>query len=489
MDYNKKQIKKQLRQEEALPEGFAWEDMQGGILAEMEAIETAKPATSSRIYWGAFAALSVMILFLSAYYFAFFNIEIEDNKSFHTTTQSIVKLEHTTISETVLEKEITASETVQLIDKEDITTVRSELKSTNTKHIRSIDSRRSTRVQEAVSLENKKNTKQKRLEERQVITVGNQNTSSTAIDLQSKERQTQGTGKTASSSFGKGQTTEVRSKAQADNKTVNIISTPYLNPSALSLLPIRNEQAILNKPLLTTNSVSPKNYFALELSSGINTWSPDYTIATVADQNRADAEVSILGYQYEVGAKYRAKNAFYATAGVAWQELHSRFKYEHTITTQIEQRDALVRLDINAVSNDTVFVYQDTTINVTETRNIQHYNKHRLITIPLVLGHEFDTEKLNIGLGVGGIFTINSKAEGRTLNADEIIDYDSTSSIYKENLGLALIGKIHLNYALTQDLYIGANVAHGFSLKNWSATDTAMAANTTSFSITLGKKL
>ena len=58
-----------------------------------------------------------------------------------------------------------------------------------------------------------------------------------------------------------------------------------------------------------------------------------------------------------------------------------------------------------------------------------------------------------------------------------------------KNLGLALVGKVHLQYALTQDLYIGANVAHSFALKNWSITDTEMKANATSFSITVGKKM
>ncbi len=453
MEYDNTHIRQQLRQEEALPEGFAWDDMRTGILAEIDALEQDDEPTiiPAWLYWKETAGLLATTLLLLTYYCYQYasnsEIQLEEyaivpsddqSKREHTIKTLELEVPNTHLSEVVTKTTTTGEADVgkQLMlvtHKEHLGTQTITRDASTDKHIHP-----SAHSQEVDIVFEKLES----------------SASTSAIKTNAPQ-------------------------AQLDaNRLLPIV--PMLSPKVLSL---STQQQVL---LLSSTPSQPSKKageFALALSGGSNIWTANYKNTV-----REDLEAVILGAQVGIAATYRLPKQFFASAGVQWQQLQSQFKYESSQLASVEERSALVRLDINLISNDTTFVYMDTTINVIETRMVRHANQHQVWNIPVVLGYEWQTERFRFGLGAGGVLAIQSKANGRTWNGTDIIAYDENTPIYSTNYGAGIIAQASLDYKLNKDFYIGASLSNTSWLKNWSIEEGVQAKpNVTALSLAVGK--
>lgn len=228
--------------------------------------------------------------------------------------------------------------------------------------------------------------------------------------------------------------------------------------------------------------------FALEASLGLSTWQSQYDESTPESIARASTETAIPSYQATFAFKYHLRPKFFVGTGLQFQQLESRFDFEHQQNIEIENRTTLVGIRVNAINNDSTFIFENHA-DAIETRSVRHFNQHRLWNLPLTLGCSIQRNRLSFEVSGGALLSVHARSQGRTLNDSVIIDYDQSEPIHHNNYGIAALAKAQINYALSDKLYVGGAVANAFWLKNWSTqTGISMQPNTTSFSLVLGQR-
>lgn len=137
-----------------------------------------------------------------------------------------------------------------------------------------------------------------------------------------------------------------------------------------------------------------------------------------------------------------------ARTGIYYSQIQETFSESVTTleTRIIETRDEFG----NIISRDTILA-----------EVIQAYgaaNTHKLVSIPFLIGYEFDKKKFNLGINAGALLNVKTSHAGSILNTNsEVINFTSdvnnVSSVFKSNIGWSLYGSFALNYKVTPALH------------------------------------
>ncbi|MEM8524596.1 MAG: hypothetical protein AAGG68_08125 [Bacteroidota bacterium] len=453
MEHN--ELRKKLREELPLPNELGWEQMQEGILEQMATAEQDRRGAFFFFNWKKLLVVSLLILNFSIMAYLIHLVqEKEELGAFPVAVEQPLSSHDPKSEESILEsKTNTESPNKNLTNK--ITTPKS------TENQLLINKNTST------SLRFLNNFIERSYDEEVMLyDVSEQRTVTNNSPLYPTIKYPIPTNKLVSQN--------------AAFATLNSIIHPIESQKKAIVFPTANPKIEV---------ITFKPHYALELSGGMNNWNTNYDEVSTEQNIRSVNETELTGYQLAANLKYYFNPNWYASTGLAFQQLNHRFNYENIKTEQVEERDALVGIAINSISGDSTFIRQDRSVDVTQKRSVQHYNQHQLLSIPVHLGYEWNYKRLALSGNLGGVFSVRSFSKGKTWVDSEIATYDRENQIYKKRFGLGVSAQVQLNYTLTNNFYIGGNIGHSNWLQNWSAEPTIRSRpSTTQISIILGRK-
>lgn len=269
-------------------------------------------------------------------------------------------------------------------------------------------------------------------------------------------------------------TVEVDNKQNTLAKLTKSKSLDLAYLSSAAILPL---DAIAYKvdipPYVITKAVEEfqRSKFSLGILAGTNLWRLNLSNLEEGS-DKQNNEVALLGSFGAVRGEYNISNSLFISTGIQYSELRSRFNkvairnYTENLQGQlIEQK----RNPITGVVRD---IFGTAEIKVTETRMIQHYNKFKAVSIPVVLGYRIDTGNLRHSIGLGAVYNLSMASTGKTETEGQVLDYTlATDSPYESATAVSPVLELGIDYSVFQDLRIGLNVQYQHNIKNWNKTE------------------
>ncbi|MEM1319161.1 MAG: hypothetical protein AAGG75_02830 [Bacteroidota bacterium] len=180
-------------------------------------------------------------------------------------------------------------------------------------------------------------------------------------------------------------------------------------------------------------SKRPSIRWSVGVSGGVNTLHFNYQSDDFSDvaNLKKDAENKFLGISYGIHAGLLLNNRWSLHSGVERHQLWSKFEYEQQKDIQVEKKEHLLKVWVDATSGDTLNrLYGDTSASALATRNVIHYNEYQRLSLPLEVGLQHQAGKFGYGIRAGLVLNLTTQQSGRTLDPmGEIISFEDNSSI------------------------------------------------------------
>ena len=303
------------------------------------------------------------------------------------------------------------------------------------------------------------------------------------------------------------QTTEIESNSAPTLSLPlpNIIANPIIANSATALslpLPTLLPTALLaSQPTIELPLPNNDCYtFTGRNRNGNSTFfidflgSPDYVKSNITaktaefksyQKNRSATENYEFSYSAQFGVGLETGFGVVIRSGVNYSVYESRFHKSDpdfkkvTIEQIFDNQGNLLRID---------------TITTIGTLDIQHFNTHKYIGIPLTLGYTTSGRKLDIGVNLGAQFNIQTKSKGRFIGADaQTTDFtlfrNSQTPAYKTNIGLQGIANLTLAYEVTDHLDIIIAPHAKFTTKSITTKDNPLEEKLMTTGLWLGGRI
>lgn len=149
------------------------------------------------------------------------------------------------------------------------------------------------------------------------------------------------------------------------------------------------------------------------------------------------------------------KTGLELTSGINYTQINEKFEYRNNQMTvdSIQGVEAFYR----NVNGDTIAIMGMIPQTTTATIHKRHYNKYRMIDVPLLLGYRREFGNFSIGAQAGVFVNLNLQTSGRFFaNETEDIDIDN-EEIFKTNVGLSYYFGATIDYQLTKKWAISAS--------------------------------
>ncbi|MEM9991009.1 MAG: hypothetical protein AAF738_04540 [Bacteroidota bacterium] len=268
--------------------------------------------------------------------------------------------------------------------------------------------------------------------------------------------------------------TEEKSIPLENLERVTVVS-PLVHSLSLLELPnstIRPNFLAPSAPVKTSSETGAG--FALEAVVGTAFWQTrHFKQLTTTSENINTSERGRPSTHLQLLLQLGIRRNMGITTGIEYQTLVSRFNYSAQ-TNSTERVNTIVGVEINTLQQETTPVYQDTSIAIVQTRQVQHYNTHRFVNIPLALHYHLPLQNPYIHtlrISAGGLFSIPVQmAQGRTWAENSILTYDNNNVIFNKTYGLAFHTSLEVRHILNQRWYCNAGIQYRRWLSNWSQT-------------------
>ncbi len=222
--------------------------------------------------------------------------------------------------------------------------------------------------------------------------------------------------------------------------------------------------------------------------------SPDYVKRNITaksaefatyKKNRIETENYEFSYSAQLGIGLETGAGIVIRSGLNYSQYESRFRksdpdFKKVTIEQIFDNNG------NHIRSDTITTYG--------TLDIQHYNTHKYMGIPLTLGYTTSGRKLDIGIHIGAQFNIQTTSTGRFLAANlQTTDFanavNENKSAYKTKLGIQGIANVTLAYELGDhfDIILAPHVK--FSPKTITQTDYSLDEKLTTTGLWIGGRI
>ncbi|MGK0391278.1 MAG: hypothetical protein ACI94Y_004040 [Maribacter sp.] len=207
----------------------------------------------------------------------------------------------------------------------------------------------------------------------------------------------------------------------------------------------------------------------LSLLAGVSAWNMGYGNT---ETERKDYERTTISYHAGINYIHPLKKNYTLMIGFHYQQLESRFDWsasldDHTITLT----DTIVQIQTNTLTGQQVEIRGDIELTVPATRMLRHHNKIQLYQIPFAVGKTWTlANKWQTDILIGGVLGMISENKGRTLYQNDILDYTRTSNdIYNNQLKFNVMLEGRLSYNINAHWGITTSIQFQRSLTNWSA--------------------
>ena len=474
MNSDKYKLKKTLREETTLPPELSWQNMEKGILDQMDQ-QTAGPAsvTGKKIWinWTIFAA-ALIVTAVIAFYLG--NRAVKSGETHNLLNVSSTKKILNTTNERLNNNHIEESQTAtsktnsqQLIDKSASvhTSTRIENIAANT-NIKTVQNKRTAKPTDAIVnsiaagnpnndiMNSVNNTKMPLDHPTDVIESTEDAAYSASVIMPSIDNKTQNI------------PSQENPTVAQENQTV-VINQLYTLSGKLKISPdvsMREIGLISNAP---TRIQRIKSNF-MGVGSGITFLNPQFT-SVAAGEKFTSLESSVLSQSFFIQYGRQLGKNWQVTGGLEYAKYWHRFDFVKETITEKSVSNVPVIIHVNAISNDSTFIYGDTIATVKNIRTIRHYNNIEVVSIPLMVSYQKKWNRWSAFSSLGAVFQWKKNATGKTLIADKLIEYGDTTSIHKNFLGLSLRVEGGLSYTLFENISLTGSIWVNQSLSNWSS--------------------
>lgn len=168
-------------------------------------------------------------------------------------------------------------------------------------------------------------------------------------------------------------------------------------------------------------------------------------------------------------------------AGVQYSQMNQ--KYVYRTENEIKTITVVSLRTIIRAPGDTVLVRDTSVLQQAGYKNNTVINRFRSVDVPLTVGYQFGNDDLKIGINAGVVINMSSWYEGVMLDtalATVPIPKGSSNTVYKNRIGLGLVGGISIMKKLSDDIQLFAEPYFRYNLSN---TTTPSAPFNQKFSI------
>lgn len=169
----------------------------------------------------------------------------------------------------------------------------------------------------------------------------------------------------------------------------------------------------------------------------------------IATKANSEQPLWMLGSSFNIG--YRAFKQLRVKLGLSVLWTYERFAHSYSADSLV-QREVPTSFYVKS-AQDTVFYNESLALKRTIHQEIIHYNRNRLINIPLGLSYQFNLIGQRMEVGAGTLLNLNIESEGRILDGagelSELSTENNTTNFqlaYYAEFGLILAPQRRMNY-------------------------------------------
>ena len=234
----------------------------------------------------------------------------------------------------------------------------------------------------------------------------------------------------------------------------------------LATLPLKPYSLLKESPLPNLELLPKDKLLPDGLSSGIPlSWS--FTVISGFNQPyfyfhsqdetatlKEKTEKGKTGYSIGLLTALSINKKWKVSSGLEYHQLHSKFTYSTQRDSQIFKPQALLAVFIDSLGNTVSEQFGDTIVGARIIRQIEHYNKYRLLSIPVEVGFIQHNNKWSYGISGGVAFNFRIYQSGKTLDdQSSVINFSqSDPAAIFEKFGLSLRMSPFINYHLSEHI-------------------------------------
>lgn len=483
--YNR--LSDKIRNEDPLPAGLAWEDMESGIMNKMN------DKKEKRRHW--FLWLIPLIALIGTV-IGFLNLKNSTNETYTLPkSESNIIAKNQSVSRGDLSKSASktfADKTGSIIQNTPETSlstaeISNKDKSNHTNSI--LNTPKEEAIQKTIPNNNKtisaqsidrtregiNNTKDKIKTNKHLTTIGRSDTKSTAqtdmVDNTTKDVNIIGTNNITTLSQNNDNGTSIKStNSNEEINTFNTISTmdqiewmPGISLLNVSSTAERNQKIKLHPATYPVINPLRPSYFGnidLYVYGGYSYWN----LNEITNQGLGieivynESEKSLASLNVGVRADITINKNLYSTFGVDFVSLYSVYDYSAIKSVEVTQQNVITKVRYDLISANTTNVYGDTTIIASQTHTARKRNNILNASIPIIIGLQKNIGKWTLKGGIGGSLSLFTMAQGKNQYEGNYVTADH-KGLFKNTLGFGLTGDISAQYHLTNRFFIGAKIS------------------------------
>ncbi len=202
-------------------------------------------------------------------------------------------------------------------------------------------------------------------------------------------------------------------------------------------------------------------------------------------KSRIATENYEFSYSAQLGIGLETGSGIVIRSGINYSQFESRFRKSDTDYKKVTIEQIFDNQG-NPIRIDTVVTYG--------ALDIQHYNTHKYIGIPLSLGYTTSGRKLDVGFNVGAQFNIQTTSTGRFIGTNlQTTDFaqaiNGNKPAYKTKLGIQGIANITFAYEIGDhfDIILAPHVK--FSPKTITTNDYPLNEKLTTTGLWIGGRI
>lgn len=226
---------------------------------------------------------------------------------------------------------------------------------------------------------------------------------------------------------------------------------------------------IVKKPQIKPELPKRKQnwYIGLTGGAGVPIMTGSLKVATPVSYYELK-ETGLMSPYAKVFAKRTFGKNFYAGFGGEWQQYRSYLSYKSERQIRLEVKDTILAIIHNRITGEISYERGDTTVDLIETRKVNHTNVTTAINIPVCVGWYTTYNRWTIGTELGAVINIYAFHSGKTYNSfGEIVRLDNKGTYLAANLGLSLYGGINAGYLITDRHRLLVEFSAQKSLRDW----------------------
>lgn len=273
---------------------------------------------------------------------------------------------------------------------------------------------------------------------------------------------------------------EVEKFSKVFNEKKSEISTiePLIKKNS-DLLKYQKEEKInpiVNIPIIEKPCENKLTSSAIKLHGGVTYMKSPFRNT---DEAQYKSETGFVAYYADASYNRILANGFYLSLGISYNRLKTKFELNDTIRKNYWIENAETKRVRNVLTGKVIRTERnDVQVAIPSSREVRHYNKFDAWSMPVLVGKQWAYKYFSWNVGIGSEISIYNWSEGKTLRANEVIEYSRTEfEPYHKGMRVATLAETGIGLHINNHIEIITNFRYKKHLRNWSADEFIVKPN------------